>query len=341
MKSTIALLTLLFASTAAFAQNADPSINILMSPAVVQVTYTGQLRVDATNTAGDGIVTNSLEITISAGSNSEITGLAAGSSGNWSVFSIGAGTANTVKLRNTGGGLAAYSSDPIILTVLAKNVSTASTITGNIVYIAATNPIFNGPNASQGNTQTGNDNSTTSLTVSAGNPLPIDLTSFTGSMSNCQASLRWEVNAAKTYQSFVLEQSSDGHSFATVKSVDASGSQSSYSYSSKQDVARGFYRLKLVDRSGGMSYSNIVALTADCMQSDAGLSPNPTRGSIRLSGLVAGGNVRVYNQFGAIVVQNPRSADPAIVDLSALPAGLYRVSWETETGVVTRSVTRL
>ncbi len=338
-KSIIALLPALFSAVAALAQNADPSINILMDPAIVQVNHDGMLRVDATNTAGDPIVMSSLEITVSAGNNSEITGLAAGSSSSWTITAQGTGSGNTVKLQNTGGGLGGYSTDNILLTVMANTVGPASTITGNIVYIAAVNSITGQPNATQGNTQTGNDNSTTSLTVSQGNPLPIDLSSFTGVMNNCLASLSWVVNATKSYASFTLEQSTDGRSFDPAAVIDAVAGKQAYSYGLQQQAARSFYRLKLTDRSGGASYSSTLSLAADCMHGEPDLSPNPTRGSIRLSGLISGGGVRVYDQLGVVVLQ--RSNAPDLIDLSALPTGVYRVSWDTETGVVTHSVTRL
>lgn len=340
MKAIIISLALMALSVVSFAQ-ADPSINILTIPDTIRLNQVGIIDVDATNTAGSSIVPNSLEITISVGINAEITGLATGSSTNWTVFSRTTGPANTIKLQNTGGSLAAYTTDDIFLSVTALATSNATTITGNMVYIPVTNPIIGQPNSAQGNVSTSNDNSTTSLAVIPAAPLPIDLSSFTGSISNCEANLNWAVNPGKSYTSFTVEQSVDGKSYSAVSTIPATESRTTYTFTGKQSIARGFYRLKITDRSGNASYSNTVSLTADCMQSDAGLSPNPTRGSVRLTGLISGGRVRVYNQLGAVVITVPDSADPALVDLGNLPNGLYRVSWDTEAGVVTRSVTKL
>ncbi len=342
MKKIAFFSAMLLASLAARSQRfADPQINILMEPPALQVGTNGLLKLDIANAGSDTIVKNSLEVTVGMSTNGEILGLAPGSHPAWTISNLTTGTNNTIKLQNTVNGLGADSLQVIILSVRGNTVGSASTITGGLIYIPANNPDLGGaPNAVQGNNLTGNDNSTTSLIVTAGPPLPIDLSSFTASMVNCQANLNWVVNTAKPYASFTLEQSVDGRNYEAVQTF-AAGADPAYSHSVKQGTARSFYRLKLTDRAGNVSYSQTLALNADCMQAEISLSPNPTRGSVRISGLVKEGSVRVYNQAGAIVIQNPRSADPAVIDLSNLPAGLYRVSWESEAGVVTRSVTRL
>jgi hypothetical protein len=327
-------------SLAARSQNADPMINILADPGAVKVATNGLVRTEVINAGSDPIIANSLEVTIGMAANGEITGLAPGSSASWTITSMSSGSGNTVKLQNTGGGIAADALQEIVLVARGNTVSGASTITSNIVYIAAQNPVLGGaPNAIQGNASPANDNSTTSLAVTAGTPLPVGLTTFSGSMANCEASLGWAVNASMPYERFGLEQSTDGQRFGTVTELKAESGKERYSYTLRQQTARSFYRLKMTDRSGNASYSNTLSLTADCMQSAAGLSPNPTRSSVRLTGLVDGGSVRVYNQFGAVVMQKLNASDQ--VDLSALPAGLYRISWDSEAGVVTRSVTKL
>jgi hypothetical protein len=344
MKKILFFSVLLLASLAARSQqrNADPLLNILMDPPALQTGTNGLLRLDVINAGSDGILANTLEIVVGMSTNGEILGLAPGSSSAWTIDALSTGSNNAITLHNTGLGLGPDELQVILLTVRGNIVSGASVITGGIAYIPVNNPALGGaPNTFQGNLLSSNDNSTTSLIVTAGPPLPIDLKSFSGTMANCQASLSWVANASKPYENFTLERSNDGRSFEALQSFPASSTNPTYAYSVKQQESRSFYRVKMVDRGGNATYSNTLSLTADCMQADAGLSPNPTRSSIRLSGLSSGGAVRVYNQFGAIVIENPGSAASGTVDLSALPAGIYRVSWETEAGVVTRSVTKL
>jgi hypothetical protein len=154
-------------------QFADPTINILMQPPSVPLNYSGQLELRLVNAGNSDIVANSLEVTVSVGINAEIIGInGATSDSRWVQHTLTSGTNNTIKLRNIGTlGVAEPSGNSVFLTVKGTVEGPWSTITGNIVYIDALNPLLVDefgnmlPNVWQGNGQTQNDNSTTSLTV--------------------------------------------------------------------------------------------------------------------------------------------------------------------------------
>jgi gliding motility-associated-like protein len=158
-----------------YSQNADPGIGILMSPASLSQGSAGILSASVGNYSNNTIVSNSLRVTISVGANAEILGIAAGSDPRWSQLTLTTGSANTIRLTNTGGGFSSFDVGDILLTVRGNVVSDPDTILGNIVYIAATNPLLcivpncaSPPlNASQGNASNPNDNSQTSLAVAA------------------------------------------------------------------------------------------------------------------------------------------------------------------------------
>ncbi|MDI5897458.1 hypothetical protein, partial [Flavobacterium yafengii] len=156
--------------------NADPGIGILMSPASVTQGSTGILSATVGNYGNGTIVKNSLRVTISVGANAEIIGIASGSDTRWNQLSLTTGSANTIKLTNSGGEFNSFDASDIILTVRGNVVSSANGIAGNIVYITATNTLIcpNCPNprqnASQGNASSSNDNSETSLAVSCNKP---------------------------------------------------------------------------------------------------------------------------------------------------------------------------
>ncbi|MFT5885286.1 MAG: hypothetical protein ACI9IP_001746, partial [Arcticibacterium sp.] len=109
MSDTLNKLMLLFFTVFVFIQdgysqnNADPGISILMSPSSLKQGSSGILRATVGNYGNDSIVENSLRVTISVGSNAEITGIATGSDMRWSLLSLTKGSANTIKLTNTGG----------------------------------------------------------------------------------------------------------------------------------------------------------------------------------------------------------------------------------------------
>jgi CshA-type fibril repeat protein len=151
--------------------NADPGIGILMTPPIVTQGFTGILSANVGNYGNGTIVDNSLRVTISVGANAEIIGIASGSDTRWNQLSLTTGSANTVKLTNSGGSFGPFDVGHILLTVRGNAVSGANGILGNIVYTSAANSLLcsgcaSPPlNSSQGNASNTNDNSSTSSTV--------------------------------------------------------------------------------------------------------------------------------------------------------------------------------
>lgn len=151
--------------------NGDPGITISMSPPTLSQGSTGILTAIVGNFGNETIVENSLRITLSVGPNAEIIGIAQGSDTRWSQLDLTTGSANTIRLTNSGGSFNPFDIGEVLLTVRGNVVSAAELILGNIVYITASNPILCGGcalpplNISQGNASVLNDNSQTSLTV--------------------------------------------------------------------------------------------------------------------------------------------------------------------------------
>jgi hypothetical protein len=156
--------------------NADPGIGILMSPPAVVQNITGVLSATVGNYGNLTIAQDSLRLTISVGANAEIIGIDPASDARWSQLTLTAGSANTIRLTNTGdvntyGGFNAFDVGDVLLTVRGNVGGGSDVILGNIVYIAAENPLLCGGcaspplNTSQGNASFTNDNSSTSLTV--------------------------------------------------------------------------------------------------------------------------------------------------------------------------------
>ena len=170
----LVVFTIFIFSSRSYSQgNADPGIGILMVPATVTQGDTGSLSAGVGNYGNGTIVTNSLRVTISVGSDAEIIGIAPGSDPRWTLLTLSSGSGNTIRLKNTNGGFGSFDVGYIILTVRGNVVSGPDLIFGNIVYISANNPLLCGVcppiplNVSQGNASTTNDNSQTSLAVTA------------------------------------------------------------------------------------------------------------------------------------------------------------------------------
>ncbi|MFC4261562.1 T9SS type A sorting domain-containing protein [Ferruginibacter yonginensis] len=280
MKKIITILMAAFiAISNVNAQSADFDINILMQPATIAQNATGTLNVSTGNNGNRDIVANSLRITISVGTNAEIIGLAGTTDPRWTVQSLTTGTNNTIRLSNTGGTMtSAAGINPVAdINIIVKGTVQGgpSSITGTIGYITANNPLLGGlPNASQGNTQTANDNSTTSLTVAG--LLPVRLASFDASASKCTTTLNWKSAAEVNFKNYVVEYSTDGVRYSAFTTVDGKGSNATYSAAHNPAQGKAYYRLKMVNVDGSFEYSRIIPLSINCDKNTVLVYPNPT-----------------------------------------------------------------
>ena len=326
--SKLVLGLLLLATASTKAQFGDPAINILMVPSGVQLNQTGILQVDLGNFGNSNIVANSLRATISVGTNAEIIGIQTSTSDpRWTQANLTSGLSNTIQLRNTGGGIPAFDAGTINLIVRGSVESPASTITGNIVYIAGINPLISAPNASQGNGQTQNDNSTTSLTVVAGGPLPVKLDYVLGSMNRCEAEITWKSSLELNFKQYELQYSADGARFSSVSVVPGAGVGVVYKARHTPTKGAAFYRLKSVDLDGKVEFSRVVRLESQCGLWNASVFPNPARDrfQINVNGIADGtvANGQLVGPNGQVVRKVIIRNGANQVDCRNLSAGVY------------------
>lgn len=114
-------------------------------------------------------------------------------------------------------------------------------------------------------------------------PLPVSLSSFTGTITNGIASLNWKVENEVSMKEYQLEYSSNGFSFTAVSTVIAKN-KAIYSFQNKDiSSAKNYYRLKLINKDGSYVYSGIILLSAPEVSANISLYPNPAIGFVTLS----------------------------------------------------------
>lgn len=269
----------------ATAQNADPGLNILTVPGVLAPSQMGRIQVTTGNFANDGFQANSVRITLSAPIDAEILGFdATNTSTRWTILSLTSGLGNTIRLMNVAP-FGSFDLEDVWIKIQAAPVPSPNAIySGNIVYIAGTNPLVTGcdgigpcPNAWQGNATTPNDNSGSSLTV-----LPITLSSFNVNLRECKALLSWATSSEHNVSFVEVQSGTDGEVFSTIGKVQLENSPfgATYSYAVNQEAAKAFYRLKFVDIDGKYSYSPIRTLIADCHVETLKLYPSMVSASL-------------------------------------------------------------
>lgn len=110
-------------------------------------------------------------------------------------------------------------------------------------------------------------------------PLPIELISFAGSMSNGNATLTWKTLTETNNHFFTIERSLDGKTFQSVGEVQGSGTtkeQVSYAYVDYlPPSAVLYYRLKQTDFDGAYTYSDVIRVNNAGLGTQLVAMPNP------------------------------------------------------------------
>lgn len=176
-------------------------------------------------------------------------------------------------------------------------------------------------------------------------PLPISLIEFNGQYKDGINQLNWstatEINADK----FELEKSVDGERFEKIGELAAANANGGHQYSFADDsrhAAKNYYRLKMIDRDGSYSYSNIIILNST-LPFTVDLFPNPTDGilALTLSGeLTSAVQVEVFNSNGALVFEQnlERGLTDLTLDFTNYASNVYLVRISSAKYVVMEKV---
>jgi hypothetical protein len=198
-----------------------------------------------------------------------------------------------------------------------------------------------------------NDKAT--LTAIAGNcysPIPVELTSFSASVSGNVVELLWETASEINNSGFSIERKSADNEYVEIGFVPGFGTTTepkSYSFID-QDLQNGIYsyRLKQIDFNGTFEYTDVVEveiITPATFNLEQNY-PNPFNPSTSIKySLAEAGNVRlsVYNTVGeevAVLVNGFSQAGSFEVnfDASNLSTGVYLYKLQSANSVQTKKM---
>ena len=112
--------------------------------------------------------------------------------------------------------------------------------------------------------------------------LPISIKSFHGEIANHSAILKWTTANEVNIVSSVIERSYDGTHFTSMGIVRLKdlANNNSYSYTDNPSFINRnvFYRIKLIDKDGTFTYSNILSFSlTNKINNDISIYPNPAK----------------------------------------------------------------
>jgi hypothetical protein len=168
-------------------------------------------------------------------------------------------------------------------------------------------------------------------------PLPVTLLHFQAESQGNQVLTSWQTAIESNSSHFEIYRSRDGSIFNLAGTVAAAGNSVTllnYAFTDNspyRDIS--WYRLKSVDLDGRFTWSNIVQVDRG-NPATVSLYPNPTNGPMILSVPAAIAGRRpiafIYDGIGRKLRSFLISSTTQPIDVSALPAGVYHLSFVSD-----------
>ncbi len=155
--------------------------------------------------------------------------------------------------------------------------------------------------------------------------LPVQLVSFTGKLNaDKSATLQWKVSEQEDIDRFIIEESTDGNSFHQA-GVVAKGNSDMYSFIDiSVQAGKNYYRLKIVELSGEITYSNTIMLT---LKSGVTISvyPNPVTDKLTIQqfGTTKNTTAILSDGHGKLLQQVKITGQNHVINMEGYPAGVY------------------
>jgi poly(beta-D-mannuronate) lyase len=166
-----------------------------------------------------------------------------------------------------------------------------------------------------------------STQVGSGTPIvivPVHLVRFTVAQTANTYKLNWLVENEVNFLKYDIEVSEDGNNYKNVATVYANN-QSIYQYEYFDAAIKDkYFRLKLIDKDGSFSYSNIVVIKKND-KPQISLYPNPTKDfiSISLNKIKPNSKLIIVNNIGETIQQIQLAINITTISTNGLASGMY------------------
>jgi|GEM_PF-4843521 len=165
--------------------------------------------------------------------------------------------------------------------------------------------------------------------------LPLTLTAFTATKQGTTSLLSWKISSEQNIHSYTVERSADSRTFNQVGSVTSLGNTHQDRTYKLYDPAplngANYYRLKIAEKDGRTSYSPVRQLSFDAAIRISAY-PNPVLDKAFITGLEKGMQVTLLNLQGQPLVSQKASGNTLTISMQHLPAAVYQVQVQDETG---------
>ena len=173
-----------------------------------------------------------------------------------------------------------------------------------------------------------------SLNFPAAAVLPLKLIGFTAVLEGSIVKISWKVDENETGNYFEIEKSTDGKNFNSIAKINVQQGTGIREYSSVDQPVTGdvYYRLKMVNKDGTVTYSKVVVIKKGNANAAIQVLSNPATSNLSISyqsAKEANNTIRVYSIGGVKVIEQKVNASKGINNLSipvqSLQTGTYVV----------------
>ncbi|HRD81397.1 MAG TPA: T9SS type A sorting domain-containing protein [Saprospiraceae bacterium] len=164
--------------------------------------------------------------------------------------------------------------------------------------------------------------------TNAANPLPIELTDFSGYMDGPKVRLEWRTASETQNAYFLVQHSTDAavfHDLARIPGAGNSQVENNYQYTHKKpSPGANYYRLKQVDFDGRFEYSHIVSLKMHAVEGIQ-VYPNPFSGEFQIDINSEQDELpaRIYDAAGRNVWQGMLHNTRQVLELPGIQSGMF------------------
>jgi hypothetical protein len=172
-------------------------------------------------------------------------------------------------------------------------------------------------------------------------PLPVSLLDFYAKKMNQQVLLNWNAENESGIISYEIERSGSGNNFVKIGSVNAGyPGNNNYTFTDNGPLtASNYYRLKIISQNGNSHYSPVRVVSFKNNEFLVLVSPNPSKNrAVQLTATENITRVQVFNTDGKMVYSKKLNTKFTILNLAALPVGIYTLKLNSETNMLVKKL---
>jgi Bacterial Ig domain/Secretion system C-terminal sorting domain len=160
--------------------------------------------------------------------------------------------------------------------------------------------------------------------------------SFTGVKNAGTINLQWQTTNEIAVKHYEVLQSNDGAAFTTIEIATAKNNINKNEYNAVDKSTwltnTKYYRLKIVNQDGSVTYSSILKFT-NANDKNISVYPNPAKSNIVVSGMKGDGVIQIFALDGRLIEQRKVKVQALDIDVSNYINGTYILKYINEDGI--------